>query len=136
MAAALQEYAIYHRSAHSPSEIDTGDRAAGPSAGPARLKRDCENRPAEFLLQSRCHQTDHAGMPAFRSGYNHAALVFESERRKRLGFRLRFSRLLDHPTLGVEPVELCSNARRFGYIALKQKTDAQIGAPDPSPRID
>src|SRR5262245_39902899 len=40
MAAPLIEYAIYHFSAHSPSEIDTGDRAAGPGAGPARLKRD------------------------------------------------------------------------------------------------
>ena len=75
-------------------------------------------------------------MPAFGSRDDDRALVFEPERSQRLGFGLRFRRLLDDAALAVEPVEFGGDPRRLGDIAFQQQPHAEIGAPDPAAGID
>ena len=62
---------------------------------PPRLERNGKGRPAVALLQPRRDQPDHAGMPAFRGGDDHRALLLQAERGHGLGFGLRQRRLLD-----------------------------------------
>src|SRR5580700_8902012 len=92
--------------------------------------------PREFFLEPRGHQPDHAGMPALRGRDNDGTLVFEPERGQRLGFGLRLRHLFDDAALGIEAVELGGDSGGFGNIALQQQPHAEIGAPDPPPRID
>ena len=125
-----------NRLPHRLAEIDAANRAARAGADAARLQRNGKGGPREFFLQPRSDETDHAGMPAFRGRDDHRALVFQPERRQRLGFGLRLGRLLDDPALAVEPVELGGDPRRFRDVAFQQQPHAEIGAPDPPAGID
>ena len=136
MAAALHQQPVLHRLPHRLAEIDAGDRAARAGADAARLQRDGKRRTCEFLLQPRGDEADHAGMPAFGRRDDDRALVLEPERGQRLGFGLRFRRLLDDAALGVEAVEFGRDPRRFRDIAFQQQPHAEIGAPDAAAGID
>ena len=136
VAAALHQQAVGDRLPHRLAEIDAADRAARAGADAAGLERDRKRRPREFLLQPRGDEADHAGMPAFGGRDDHRALVLEAERGQRLGFGLRFGRLLDDAALGVEPVELGRDPRRLGDVAFQQQPHAEIGAADAAAGID
>ena len=75
-------------------------------------------------------------MPAFGGGDDDRALVFEPERRQRLGLGLRFRRLLDDAALAVEPVEFGRDPRGLRDVAFQQQPHAEIGAPDAAAGID
>ena len=75
-------------------------------------------------------------MPARRGGDHDRALLFEPERRQRLGLGLRHHRLLDGLALAVEPFELGGDARGLRRIVGQQQPRAEVGAPDASAGID
>ena len=136
VAAALHQQFLLHRLPHRLAEIDARDRAARAGADAARLQRNRKGGTRKLLLQPRGNQTDDAGMPALGGGHDHSALVFEPERRQRLGFGLRLRRLLDDAALAVEPVEFGRDPRGLRDVAFQQQPHAEIGAPDPAARID
>ena len=136
VAAALDQQALGHGAPHRAADIDAGDRAARAGADAARLERNGKCRPAEFLLQPRGDETDDAGMPAFRGGDHHRALLLDAERGHRLGFGLRQRFQLDRLALAIEPVELGGDLRRLDRIVFEQQPHAEIGAADAAAGID
>ena len=75
-------------------------------------------------------------MPAFGRRDDDAELVLEPDRGERLGFGLRFGRLLDDAALAVETVELGRDPRGLDAVAFEQKPHAEIGAADAAAGID
>src|SRR3974390_3949254 len=120
MAAALEQQALVHRAPPRLADIDAydGTARAGPRA--ARFERKGEGGSAVAFLQPRCHQSDHAGMPARPCGDDAPALLLEPECGHGFGFRLRDGGKLDLLTLTVEAVELNGDARRFAFVFLPQ----------------
>jgi hypothetical protein len=60
-------------------------------------------------------------MPAFGRRDDDRALVFQPERRQRLGLGLRFRRLLDDAALAVEPVQFGRDPRSLRDVAIQQQ---------------
>ncbi len=86
---------------------------------PPGSKRNRESRAAELLLQPRRHKSDDTGMPAFRRGDHHRPLLFQPERRQRLGFRFGEHVLFHRSPLVIQPVEFGRNPPGLGRILLK-----------------
>ena len=63
------------------------------------------------------------------------ALVLEPERSQRLGFGLRFRRLLDDAALGVEAIEFGGDPRGLGDIAFQQQPHARSARPMRPPAL-
>ncbi len=116
----------------STPPIERPDPVPMPPGSSAMAKAGREN----FSFSRAATRPDHAGMPAFRRGDDNADLVLEPERGQRLGFGLRFGRLLDHAALAVEAVELGRDPRRLDAVAFEQQPHAEIGAADAAAGID
>src|SRR3974390_3779268 len=112
MATALEQQALVHRAPHRLADIDADDGTARAHPRASRFERNGEGGSAVAFLQPRCHQSDHAGMPARPCGDDDPALL-EPECGHRFGFRLRDGSKLDLLTLTVEAVELVGAARPF-----------------------
>src|ERR1700730_100092 len=87
MAAALDENPGFGRRAHHAAKIDSGNRAAGPSARPARIESDRKGGTPDPLLKARGDKPGYARMPAVARRDDHGgAFHGEASQRLRLGF--------------------------------------------------
>ena len=64
MAAAFKQNPFLNGAPYSTAKIDTGDGTPGTRPRATGLQCDRKGRTAIALLQTRCHQPDHAGVPA------------------------------------------------------------------------
>ena len=75
-------------------------------------------------------------MPAFRSGDDDRALLFDAERGHGFGLGLRQRIHFDHLPFAVEPIEFGGDLRRLIRIVFQQQPHAEIGTADAAARID
>ena len=82
------------------------------------------------------HQPDHSGVPAFRSGDDHRAFLFQPKGSERFGLGLSDCCLFYLLPFAIETIELGRNSCGLARIFFEEKAHPEIGSPNPAAGVD